>query len=97
MRTNILSKYTTSFTTIIVTIVAMVVVAFQSAAQTPSSSTLTAPYNPVMAPPSMAAAADSIMLPFASGNAVPQTYEQLLANEIGSDLDTPSNVRTIVD
>ncbi|MDE7473772.1 MAG: cell surface protein SprA, partial [Muribaculaceae bacterium] len=50
-----------------------------------------------MAPPSMAAAADSIMLPFASGNAVPQTYEQLLANEIGSDLDTPSNVRTIVD
>ncbi|MDE7385721.1 MAG: cell surface protein SprA [Muribaculaceae bacterium] len=75
----------------------MVVVAFQSAAQTTSGTTFTAPYNPAMAGPSMAAAADSIMLPFTSGNAIPQDYEQLLANEIGSDLTTPSNVRTIVD
>ncbi|MDE6152877.1 MAG: cell surface protein SprA, partial [Muribaculaceae bacterium] len=53
---------------------------------------LTAPYNPAMAPPSLATAADSIMLPFATSNAVPQTYDELIANELGADLNTPSNI-----
>ncbi|MDE6449018.1 MAG: hypothetical protein K2L41_02925, partial [Muribaculaceae bacterium] len=64
-----------------------------------SAQSLTAPYNPAMAPrqQSLTAAADTIMLPFANSNGVPQTYEELMADQLGSDLATPSNIVTTTE
>ncbi len=66
-------------------------------AQTPLAPTqLTPPpvYTPV-APDRLTSAADSIMLPMgAKNNLIPQSYEDLMSDEIAYDLSTPSNIKT---
>ena len=47
--------------------------------------------------PSLVQAADSIMLPLGASQTVPQSYEDLMANELGYDLSTPSNIVTTAD
>ncbi len=46
------------------------------------------------APEPLVQAADSIMLPFGTSPTVPQNYEALMADELGYDLSTPSNIET---
>lgn len=61
----------------------------------PEPFTPPAPYYP----PSMvtgSAAMDSMPLPFKVGPIVPHTYEDLLADEFSTDLNTPSNIKTDV-
>ena len=41
--------------------------------------------------------ADSIILPMGATQTVPETYEQLMADELGYDLETPSNVVTTAE
>ncbi len=38
--------------------------------------------------------ADSIMMPFATSNMIPQSYQDLVADELATDLATPSNIKT---
>ena len=75
----------------------MMVGVFNLVAQSTSSQQLTAPYNPALSPQSLTQAADSILLPFASGNGVPQDYEALLSDQIASDLSNPSNIQTVTE
>ncbi len=58
-------------------------------------------YKPEITPPPPAGypdplvmAADSIMMPFGAQQTVPQTYEDLMRDEVAYDLSTPSNIRT---
>ena len=59
-------------------------------------------YNPEVNPPAPAAypppaplnPADSIMLPFPVQQTVPQSYEDLMSDELAYDLADPSNIRT---
>ena len=73
---------------------ALATVAFYSAAQfvTPGFN----PPAPVMTSP-LVAEADSIMMPFPVQQTVPQTYEDLMAEEFAADLDTPSNIKTVTE
>ncbi len=52
------------------------------------------PPAPWTAPPQLSPV-DSIILPV--GNTVPQSAEQLMADELSMDLSTPSNIRTVVE
>ncbi|MDE6496812.1 MAG: cell surface protein SprA, partial [Duncaniella sp.] len=45
----------------------------------------------------LVAEADSIMMPFPVQQTVPQTYEDLMAEEFAADLDTPSNIKTVTE
>ncbi len=45
----------------------------------------------------LVAAADSIMLPLGSNTTVPENYEQLMADELGYDLSTPTNIVTTAE
>ena len=47
--------------------------------------------------PSLVAEADSIMLPMGASLTVPQSYEDLMSDELGYDLSTPSNIVTTAD
>lgn len=59
-------------------------------------------YNPEITPPPPSAypppppvnPADSIMLPFPVQQTVPQSYEDLMSDELAYDLANPSNIRT---
>lgn len=60
-------------------------------------------YNPTITPPPPAAypppappanPADTIMLPMGATQTVPQSYDDLMADELAYDLATPSNIRT---
>ena len=92
MKTSHLTKYITLHPAAIATLVVIVAVMLSLTGHVAKAQSLTAPYNPAMAPPSLATTADSIMLPFATSNAVPQSYEELIADELGADLNTPSNI-----
>ncbi len=48
-------------------------------------------------PDRLADAADSIMLPMGAAQTVPETYEELMADELGYDLSTPSNIETTAE
>ena len=52
------------------------------------------PPPPVMPPPRTAAPGDSVDLPFPIQPAIPQNYDQLVADELAYDLATPSNIKT---
>ncbi len=63
-----------------------------------NKSNLTAPYNPSVGQSLMSpAAVDSIILPFTLGNQVPQTYEDIMADQLSYDLATPSNIKTVAE
>ncbi|MDE6703163.1 MAG: cell surface protein SprA, partial [Muribaculaceae bacterium] len=47
--------------------------------------------------PSLVQEADSIMLPMGASLTVPQSYEDLMSDELGYDLTTPSNIVTTAD
>ena len=47
--------------------------------------------------PSLVEQADSIMLPMGASLTVPQSYEDLMSDELGYDLSTPSNIVTTAD
>ena len=49
------------------------------------------------APPSITTTPDSTGLPFDVAPVVPHTYEDLLADPVATDLNTPSNIQTLVD
>ena len=49
------------------------------------------PYSVVPVPPN---SADTIMMPFPVQQTVPQSYEDLMENELAMDLSTPSNIKT---
>ena len=59
-------------------------------------------YNPTITPPAPAAypppppldPADSIMMPFPVQQTVPQSYEDLMEDELAYDLASPSNIKT---
>lgn len=64
--------------------------------------TVTGPQPPAPAsyPPSSNGAMsplDSVILPFPVQRTVPESYEELMADELGYDLATPDNIRTTVD
>ncbi len=54
------------------------------------------PPFPAQAGP-LTVAADSIMMPFRVQQTVPQTYEELMRDQLAADLTTPSNVKTEVE
>lgn len=53
------------------------------------------PFPPQAGP--LTVAADSIMMPYAVQQTVPQTYEDLMRDQYAADLTTPSNVKTEVE
>lgn len=72
--------------------------------QSSSSSGNVTPADPVAPPPAAypdrqrgMSELDSIILPFPVQATVPQNYEELMADELGYDLATPSNIRTDVE
>lgn len=80
-------------------VVSVIAGAVWGAAQNPSSSTPVTPVGPAPAaypPAAPLSPADSIILPFPVQHTVPQSYEDLMAEELGYDLNTPSNLRTDV-
>ncbi|MDE6490157.1 MAG: cell surface protein SprA, partial [Muribaculaceae bacterium] len=59
-------------------------------------------YNPDVAPPAPVyppppPTTDTVMMPFPVQQTVPQTYEDLMADEFAADLSTPSNITTQVE
>ncbi len=52
------------------------------------------PPPPPVYPAPPANPADSIMMPFATSNMIPQSYQDLVADELATDLATPSNIKT---
>ena len=99
MKTSQSTEYITLPTAIIAPLAAIIAVVFWLVGQQAVAQSLTAPYNPSVAPgqSQLTSAADTIMLPFANSNGVPQTYEDLLADQLGSDLATPSNIVTTTE
>lgn len=56
------------------------------------------PPAPAGYPPAVATApGDSLTLPFGASTTVPQNYDELMADELGYDLSTPSNIITSAD
>ena len=59
-------------------------------------------YNPTITPPppsgypgqTLVNVADSVMMPFPVEQVIPQSYEDLMGEELGYDLATPSNIKT---
>lgn len=59
-------------------------------------------YNPDVAPPAPVyppptPTTDTVMMPFPVQQTVPQSYEDLMADEFAADLSTPSNITTHVE
>ena len=80
--------------------VLLIVGAFAALAQTPlSPTTITAPPPYYPAPQErLTSIADTAMLPIgAKTNLIPQSYEDLMADEIAYDLSTPSNIKTVAE
>ncbi len=55
------------------------------------------PPAPVIPSSPLVTAADTILTTYAVGNAIPQNYNDILRDEIASDLSTPSNIRTVTE
>ena len=56
------------------------------------------PPAPAGYPPAVATApGDSLTLPFGASTTVAQNYDELMADELGYDLSTPSNIITSAD
>ena len=64
---------------------------------TPPSRPAPAGYVPPMNNPTPLSPLDSIILPFPIQQTVPQSYEDLMANELAYDLSEPSNIKTYAE
>ena len=79
-------------------VVLVVCAALWGWAQTPQQAPVTpkAPAPAAYPPPAPQPGVDSIILPFPVQHTVPQSYDDLMAEQLGYDLATPSNLRTDV-
>lgn len=80
-------------TAVATAIVVVTAVLFTARSQSPFVTPGFTPPPPVM-PAAPINAADSIMLPLPVGQFIPQSYEDLVADEFSADLQTPSNITT---
>lgn len=79
-------------------VVLVVCAALWGWAQTPQQAPVTpkAPAPAAYPPPAPQPGVDSLILPFPVQHTVPQSYDDLMAEQLGYDLATPSNLRTDV-
>lgn len=93
---------------IVYAFVAVLVCTYAMLGQTPGSSAGITPLSPsgITQPPAyipvspdrLASIADTALLPIGGrSNLIPQSYEDLMADEIAYDLSTPSNIKTVAE